>query len=929
MDKTMKIFGYLAIGLAVFVIAGCDSLQDVATHLERGKQYRQEGNYNSAIIELKNVLKQEPDHKEARYLLGTVYLATGDGASAQKELQKARDLGYTAQGLKAALAKSLLIQGKYDEALAAASISDSLSSQQKTDLQILRGDANLGKGNIHEASAAYEQALALNDKANGARVGLAKVSLSQGDLDQAEQQVAPIDEQDDNAIDMLLLKGEIASKRKQLENAETFYRKAYEISKKRKNIGQQLNALSKLSFVLIANNKPDEALENINKLLKAMPQHPLPKYLRALLAYTQKDYDTALENLQQVIVKAPNHLPSNLLLGAVQYAKGNYEQANRYLTTFVDHVPTHIQARTLLGLVRLKLNKPDEAQKMLDSAAESSKNDARLLATIGKAATASGDVQMGVDFLKRARKAKPDNPLIRAELAKVYLKEGAYDSAIDELKDITGEKADQAKLLLVYSYLRKKDFDGARSTVKEMLKQQPKNPAWWTVSGSVEMIAGDRARAREHYHKALQLAPEFAGARLNLAKMALEDGDLAGAEEQFDKVLANDNSNINALLGMAQVAERRGNSGDAVDWLEKARQANNKALLPRLILARYYYKTGNADKSLAVAREAADIKPGNVEIHRLVAASLLKLNKPEQALETYQDISKKDPSNPLWQLELANVYQQLKDYQQARAALDKALTIKADYLPAKATLATIDLRQGKLDDAMARAERIIKDHPDSSTGHMLVGDIYAQQKKLQQAQQAYIRGFDVEPSPVLVNKIFLASGQLNNYDKAIEISNRWLKKHPGDTNVRMYLALSYQALGQTDRAQTEYRQVLKSQPNHLMAINNMAYLLIPKDLDRAREYAARAYKIAPDNFAIMDTYGWVLAQGSETERAVPILQKAVELSKGNPSVRFHLAAALAKQNERQQAVSILEEITGSGQQFPELAAAKQLLQTIQ
>ncbi|MGD8571620.1 MAG: PEP-CTERM system TPR-repeat protein PrsT, partial [Gammaproteobacteria bacterium] len=666
--------------VATMLLAACGSEDDIGAHLEKAKQYRQEHKHNAAIIELKNVLQEDAKHQQARYLLGMSYLATGNGASAEKELQKAKELGYTGKDLTPALARAMVLQGKYDEALSLITIDDGLTEQQKMDLRILRGDANLGKGDIAQASSDYEQALSLDNNASGALVGLAKVSLAQGDLDQAENRIAPLDKRDENAIDTLLLKAEIATRRKQLDKAEDFYRRAIEAGKKQNNTAQQLNALSKLSFVLIANNKPEAAGDAINKLSKAVSGHPLPKYLRALLAYTQKDYDTALENLQQVVAVAPDHLPASLLMGAVHYAKGNYELANSYLSTFVNRVPTHIQARTLLGIVRLKLNKPEEAQEALDAAVESSRNDAGLLAAIGKAATASGNARMGADYLERARQSKPDNPQIRAELAKVYLQEGAYDSAIKELEQITGDQVDQAKLLLVYSYLRKKDFEQARATAKQMTDQYPDNPGWWTVSGSVEMFAGERDKAREHFDKALQLDTNFSTARINLARLAFEDGNLAAADKQFDSVLSHDSGNVTALLGKAQVAERRGDGEQAVKWLEKARQANDNALLPRLILARYYFKTGDVKQSLTLAREAAALKPGNVEIHRLVAASLLKLDKPEEALETYRQISRQDPSNPLWKLELANVFQELKDYEQARAALDEALALDANYL---------------------------------------------------------------------------------------------------------------------------------------------------------------------------------------------------------------------------------------------------------
>ncbi|WP_455209079.1 XrtA/PEP-CTERM system TPR-repeat protein PrsT, partial [Kaarinaea lacus] len=869
MRKNIRIRMQWFLLLVALLIVGCDSKQDIATHMQKAQSLQAEGKYRAAIIELKNVLQQDANHQEARYLLGTIYVAMGDGLSAEKHLNKALSLGVAPERIQVPLVKALVLQAKYDEALSQVAGVNNVPVAEKSELQVLQGEAYLAKGDIDKAVVSYEEASKLNKDNSAAMLGLAKVSLVKGDYEKAETQISPISEADENAVEMLLLKAEVASKRQQFDEVEKLYRRALEICEQRNLRGAALNVRSKLAFTLLVNNKTDEALQQIAQLQKAAPDSLFPKYLRGLAAYQQQDFDVALEYLQQVTSKAPEHMPSTLLLGAVHYAKGNYEQANSYLTTFVNNTPTHIQARKLLGVVRLKLNRPGEAVEVLEGAVSSTNDDSGLLALIGQAATFSGNTELGVDYLKKAKKAKPDSSSIRAELAKVYLRQGAYDSAIKELETITGDDVDRAKLLLVYTHLRKEDFASAKATVKEMLSQKPDSPAWWTVSGGVEMIAGNRLKARADFNKALELQNDFVQARLNLAKMEFEDGRLDEAKNQFDKILSKDAENVSALMGMAQVAERYGEVEQALDWIEKARQANEQVLMPRLVLSRYYFKTGDYDKSLAIAREAALFHQGNVEVNRLIAASLVQSGRTDEALESYKQIIKNDPQNPQWYVELANVYRSMKNFPSARSVLEKAIELQKNYLPAKAILASIDIQEDKLEDAMAMARQITKDHSQSSVGYMLTGDVYTRENKLKEAQQAYIKGFEVEPTLVLVNKIFLLSEPLKNFDKSIEIIQRWLKDHPEDVSSRMYLALSYQQVNKPAAAEAEYKTILQQQPDNVMALNNMAYLLMDKDVKRALDYAEQAYKKVPDNFAIMDTYGWVLAQSGATDQAIP------------------------------------------------------------
>ena len=923
------------ISLFVFLIvvatgSGCSSKQDIETHMRNAQLYEKEGNHKSAIIELKNVLQADPNHGEGRKLLGTVYLEIGDGVSAEKELGRAIDLGISKQEVSLSLARSQVMQGKYDEALGNLSVDTESAPDRKATVEVVRGDAYLGKGELQNASSAFQNALSIDNQNGAARIGLAQLATIEQEYQKAENFLAPISDEDEYAVDKLLVKATIAKQQSNYEEVEQNYRKAFNLSKERAGGNRALNIQGELVIALLANRKVDEALDNANQLLKSAPKSPFAKYLRGLVAYQQKDYNTVFEYLTAVLSQVPEHLPSSLLLGASSYATGNYEQANTHLTTFVNKVPTHIHARKLLGVVRLRLNKPEEAVDILKSASKAQQDsDAQLLAIIGQAVSASGDSELGVSYLKRAKNALPESDSIRAELARVYMSQGAYDKAVSELEDIKGEGKNKARVLLVYSHLRKEDFVQARKVASELVSEEPGNPAWQVVAGGVEMLAGERMLARKYFNKAIELKNDFALARINLARMEFEEGNLKGARNQFDKILAQDEKNITALLGMAQVAERYGDVGQAVSWLEKARVADEKALLPRVVLGRYYFKTGKYNDALVVAREAASVKQDNVEILRLIAASLIKLDQTGEALEVYQQVIAKNPDNPQWHFEIANIHRGMKNINLATASLKKALTLDKNFLPAKAVLVELDIESNKLDEAIDGATDLKQQFPKSSAGYLLLGEIYTRQKDLKKAQQSYLDGYRVEASLVLVNKIFLLSNALNNYDKSITVIQDWLQKHPADSVARMYLGLSYQATNKFDSAKKEYEQVIEKQPNNVMALNNMAYLLIEKDSASALDFAERARKLAPDNFAILDTYGWVLTKSGKTEEGLEVLQQALDKSNGNPSVSFHYAVALSRNNEKEKAVSILSQITQGTQEFPELADARNLLKKLQ
>jgi cytochrome c-type biogenesis protein CcmH/NrfG len=103
----------LSAATLLLVLGACDSGASVEEHIARANQFVAGSEYDSATIELKNALQLDNQSAEARWLLGKVYLDSGDVLSAEKELQRALRLGWSHDDVVPALAETLLAQGKY------------------------------------------------------------------------------------------------------------------------------------------------------------------------------------------------------------------------------------------------------------------------------------------------------------------------------------------------------------------------------------------------------------------------------------------------------------------------------------------------------------------------------------------------------------------------------------------------------------------------------------------------------------------------------------------------------------------------------------------------------------------------------------------------------------------------------------------------
>jgi predicted Zn-dependent protease len=67
-------------------------------------------------------------------------------------------------------------------------------------------------------------------------------------------------------------------------------------------------------------------------------------------------------------------------------------------------------------------------------------------------------------------------------------------------------------------------------------------------------------------------------------------------------------------------------------------------------------------------------------------------------------------------------------------------------------------------------------------------------------------------------------------------------------------------------------------PNNTVVLNNLAYTLAENTdrLDEALEYGRRAYELAPQNPALLDTYAYVLYKNGRYSEAAEFLQASLQ-----------------------------------------------------
>lgn len=166
-------------------------------------------------------------------------------------------------------------------------------------------------------------------------------------------------------------------------------------------------------------------------------------------------------------------------------------------------------------------------------------------------------------------------------------------------------------------------------------------------------------------------------------------------------------------------------------------------------------------------------------------------------------------------------------------------------------------------------------------------------------------------------------------EEARTLLERMGKADPTSPLPPFLLAQLHQRAGREADAIAGYRSVLRLDPDNVLALNNLAWLL-GKDgyhLEEALPLAEDAYQKAPGSAVVADTLGWLASHQGDLERAVTLIRQAVGMNPDDPTIRYHLGAVLAKAGKKEDAVKELRRAL-IAPEFPDADAVRRTLQAL-
>lgn len=916
--------------LVSILLYGCGQPTDPQSRIERAIEYHANENYRSAMIELKNVLQEDPSNSQARLELGKLYIATGQSAAAEKELRRAQQLGIPAREVVIFLGRAMMRQHAYQRLLDEIHGEPFSADELKANIYLLRGNAFFGIGKYAEAEDAFQHALKINNAAAvEALVGLTRIELKKNDMDAAEKLISralDINPMDSSAW---LTKGYVEKQQGKYSKAEEAFAEAVENAGTRRRVSAVLfSARAGLVQAQISQGKTEEASKNVDWLLRVAPKHPVPKYYKALLAYGSGQFDVAAIQLQELLNIDRDNKPALKLMGVVSFVQGNLEQADMYLSAFVSSVSDDLSARKLLATTRLQLQQPEYAIEALEPAITQEESDSEMLALFSEAEMKSGHYDAGIDYLERAYEANPDSRVLQAELVSSYIRAREVGKAVELLERTPADDSNgddyRRDLLVILAYMQGKDIGSALRRAEAMEEKRPDDPEIQNLLGGIMAAMRHKRQALAHLKKAVDLRPNYQEAWLNLGRLAIGQGRLDEARSHYRRVLEINPDNVAAMMSLAQLADNAGEQKEAIQWLYKVKDMDPGAVDARLVLVRYFLARRDFQRAREIAEETFAVAAKRPDVLNALGVTQMWTREQRKAVATLKKAAEIAPESVSVIYNLARAQLSINETHAAQKNLQKVLRLAPDNIVAATMLAALELREGNAENALALAKQQQQQVKSDPAGYVLEGDLHLRQGDFSDAVRAYRTAWNLARNRMIAMKLYVALRRADTREP-YEPLREWVEENPDDFRIRVVLANAYQAEGRLKKAIVQYEAALKLDPENPVILNNLAWSYFLDKDSRAIQLAEKAHKILPDRGDVADTYGWLLVDKGEVRRGVEILQKAVEQAPDVTMIRYHLAVALARSGAREAARRELDKVLQSDSGFQNLPEIEEVL----
>jgi len=295
---------------------------------------------------------------------------------------------------------------------------------------------------------------------------------------------------------------------------------------------------------------------------------------------------------------------------ALSYLRGSeFEMAADLCRDALVEEPRDDKIRVLLGTVLVRQNKFAEAEQLLREVISRWPEIPKAHRELGNSLIAQGKGDEAIACYKRVLELTPDDAAAHRDLSMALKSLGRSEEAEEALDESFKIDPERKELVQALEHQRAGEFGKAENICRDILRKDPTNVNATRMLGTIAADLGKHRLAARMLRNAVKLAPDFFGARMDLARALIEIDELEEGREVLDRA-------IKLKPDLPQ---------------------------PRALLGNLFSKQGRFEEAVEVYKEVLDKQPNHGGSLAAMGHALKTIGRQEESIDTYRDCIKTFP----------------------------------------------------------------------------------------------------------------------------------------------------------------------------------------------------------------------------------------------------------------------------------------------
>ena len=441
-----------------------------------------------------------------------------------------------------------------------------------------------------------------------------------------------------------------------------------------------------------------------------------------------------------------------------------------------------------------------------------------------------------------------------------------------------------------------------------------------------------------------ELEPNSGRAKQMLAAMLLNNEKIGEARPILLEILAGDPANAaQVFMQIYPMLSRYPDKKAAYELMHELALPHPNVAEGKWVVAQLAEASGKHEIALEEAGLASKLRP-EWDAAVLLYAQLQQRETPQKSVTLVKDYLAEYPDNKEVRLYYARLLTELKQHREARTQFQLLLDEVPDNPDVAFAVALLSLELGEFDRAESGLQIALRNgKKDESAVHYYLGQLNEAKNADEAALQSYRKVQNGEyafPAQLRVAYLLNKSGKQTEARQQLQQANadndqqraqlimleakilrdekqleaaykvllQGLEKMPDYPDLLYEAGMLAEQLGKHETFEKMVRKLIKLRPDYAHGYNALGYSFLERNVRVAEgmQLVETAYRLAPNDPAIMDSVGWGHYRMGDLSKSEEFLRRAYTTNP-DPEIAAHLGEVLWVKGDKKEATRIWQQ----------------------